>query len=234
MIFRRNGYDVCVFQPGSAVSTGWRFSHPLDVGPIGSIDGQVSYYHVDFSNRLLTVSSSPQITSLTGAASLLENVGGVTTNGADLEFTLHFAHHFSLYDAVSYNHSVYDNDYRSGTATVATAGKNVVAVPDWMNKFIFAYSNDGFFAQLTGDYIGRRYATYLNDLSVAPMALFSFSSGYTSRALPVLKEGSIQFNITNLTGTRAWDTILATNAAKQFTAYPLAPRQFFVTLTGRF
>ncbi|WP_220790127.1 TonB-dependent receptor [Gluconacetobacter tumulisoli] len=228
--FRREGKP----ETSWTYETGWRFNHPLAFGPIQAIDGQISYYHVDFSNRLLTVSSSPQITSLTGAASLLENVGGVTTNGADMEFTLRFGRHFSLYDAVSYNHSVYDNNYMSGSTSVATAGKNVVAVPDWMNKFIFAYNNNGFFAQLTGDYIGKRYATYLNDLSVPPMALFSFSSGYTSHALPVLKESSIQFNITNLTNTRGADTILATNASKQYTAYPVAPRQFFVTLTGRF
>ncbi|GBQ91220.1 TonB-dependent receptor [Gluconacetobacter johannae DSM 13595] len=213
---------------------GWRFNHPLAAGPLVGIDGQLSYYHVDFSNRLLTVSSSPQITSLTGAASLLENVGGVTTNGADAEFTLHFTHHLSLYDAVSYNKSTYDNNYLSGTAVVATAGKNVVAVPDWMNKFIFAYTDHNLFAQITGDYIGRRYATYLNDLSVSPMVLFGFNGGYTFHHLPVLREGSIQFNVTNLTNTRNWSTILATNASKQFTAYPVAPRQFFVTLTGRF
>ncbi|WP_336761635.1 TonB-dependent receptor domain-containing protein [Asaia sp. VD9] len=228
--FRRTGHP----ETSWTYETGWRFNHPLTRSPALSIDGQLSYYHVDFSNRLLTVSSSPQITSLTGAASLLENVGGVTTNGADAEFTLHLPWHLSLYDAASYNRSTYDNNYQSGSAVVATAGKYVVAVPEWMNKFIFAYSHDGFYAQLTGDYIGRRYATYLNDLSVTPMTLFGFSSGYTLHHLPVLRDASVQFTITNLTNTRNWSTILATNASKQFTAYPQAPRQFFLTFTGHF
>nr|WP_294915053.1 TonB-dependent receptor [uncultured Neokomagataea sp.] len=228
--FRKNGHP----ETSWTYEAGWRFNHRLSEAPLVSIDGQVSYYHVDFSNRLLTVSSSPQITSLTGAAALLANVGGVTTNGADAEFTLHLPWHLSLYDAASYNRSTYDNNYQSGSALVQTAGKNVVAVPDWMNKFIFAYNHDGAFAQITGNYIGRRYATYLNDLSVTPMTLFGFSGGYTFQKLPVLKDASVQFNVTNLTNTRNWSTILATNASKQFTAYPTAPREFFVTLSGHF
>ncbi len=42
------------------------------------------------------------------------------------------------------------------------------ATPDWLEKFIVSTNFGPFEAQFTGDYVGRRYATYLNDLSIKP------------------------------------------------------------------
>ncbi|MGQ8781753.1 hypothetical protein ACUTF4_24845, partial [Escherichia coli] len=75
----------------------------LSLGPITAFEGQASYYHVDFSDRLLQISPTPIISSLVGGAAILANVGGVKTDGVDVAGTLHFGPHFSFYDAVSYN-----------------------------------------------------------------------------------------------------------------------------------
>jgi iron complex outermembrane receptor protein len=43
---------------------GLRSHHDLDLGVLTGFDLQTSYYHVDFSNRLLQISSTPVIGSL--------------------------------------------------------------------------------------------------------------------------------------------------------------------------
>lgn len=53
----------------------------------------------------------------------LMNVGGVTTNGADLAATLHFGEHLNFYNGMSYNSSKYDSDY-----SVTNADKSVTPV----------------------------------------------------------------------------------------------------------
>lgn len=82
---------------------GARTQRELDLGPISSIAGQINYYHVDFSNRLLNVATYSFINP---NPAILVNVGGVSTNGADLAATLHFGDHLQFYNGVSYNKSI--------------------------------------------------------------------------------------------------------------------------------
>jgi iron complex outermembrane receptor protein len=99
----------------------------------------------------------------------------VTTNGVDVAAPLNFGPNFHIYDAVSYNKSTYVSDYQSGTTVVnavttsvtpVTGGKWVPPTPDWLNKTISSVNFGAFEGQFIGDYIGRCYVTYLNDLSV--------------------------------------------------------------------
>ena len=62
-------------------------SATVDLGVITGIEGQASYYHVDFSNRLLNIAPYNFINP---APAILVNVGGVTTNGVDMAGTLNF------------------------------------------------------------------------------------------------------------------------------------------------
>src|SRR6202012_1830038 len=97
----------------------------LDSSFVTAIEGQIGYYHVDFSNRLLQISSTPVILSLVSGSSILANVGSVKTDGVDAAVTLHFGEHFSIYDTLSYNRSKYEDNYTQGAtnAVVPTAGK---------------------------------------------------------------------------------------------------------------
>ena len=123
------------FKQNTQPETSWTYevglrSHrAVSFGPLSGVEGQVNYYHVDFSNRLLQISPTPVITSIVGGVPLIENVGSVTTDGVDLAGTLHFGPHLSFYDAVSYNKSQYDDNYVNGTATVMTAARTSRPVP---------------------------------------------------------------------------------------------------------
>ena len=199
---------------------GARTHRILDSGTlVTALDGQVSVYHVDFSNRLLNIAP---FNFINPAPAILANVGGVTTNGIDLAATLEFGPHWRLYNAVSYNKSTYNSDYFSGTTvvngvstpvTVATGGKWVPLTPDWLNKTILSTRWGGFEAQLTGDYIGRRYVTYLNDLSVKSTFMWGLEASYRFDLQPgsPLKGLRISANITNLNDIKGVSTAVVTS-----------------------
>jgi iron complex outermembrane receptor protein len=218
---------------------GARTNRQLDGGILSSIDGQISLYHVDFSNRLLNVAPYNFINP---APAILVNVGGVTTNGIDIAGTLNFGEHFHVYDAISYNKSTYDNNYNSGVGpggvaiVVPTAGKWVPDTPDWLEKFIVSANDGPAEVQLNGDYVGRRYATYTNDLSVPATFLIGLEASYE---LPVkdggrVRSAKISANLTNLLNAKGISTLVVTSASGGYQAYPIAPRMGFVTLQATF
>jgi hypothetical protein len=215
---------------------GLREHRDLVLGPISGVEAQVNYYHVDFSNRLLQISSTPVILSLVSGPSILANVGNVTTDGFDLAATVHFGPHFAIYDAWSYNHSVYDDDYTSGTSLVPTAGKLVPGDPEWMNKFVVSANYGPFEGQLIGDYVGLRYATYTNDLSVPSYFMTNLEVSYR---IPVpanhYVEGTrVSVNVTNLADIRGASAVVVGAASGTYNYYPIPPRMVFVTLSANF
>ncbi len=215
---------------------GLRSHHGFNFGPLTGVDGQVNYYHVDFSNRLLQISPTAVITSIVGGVPIINNVGSVTTDGADLAGTLHFGPHYSFYESLSYNRSVYDDDYVSGTATVDTAGKSVPASPNWLNKFIASVTYGPFEGQLFGDYVGKRYATYTNDLSVPSYFELSLEASYKV-PLPErygLRDPLIRVNVTNLNNEKGTSTVVVGAASGTYNTYPLAPIMVFLTLSAGF
>jgi hypothetical protein len=223
---------------------GARTQRPVDFGPLTAIDGQANVYHVDFYNRLLNIAPYNFINP---APAIDVNVGGVTTNGVDVAATLHFGPHFQIYDALSYNKSTYNSNYDSGTtvvggvtvpAVVRTAGKWVPETPDWLNKFIVSTQFGPFEAQLNGDYVGRRYATYTNDLYVKPTFLMGLEASYQFTVPTGLwvQTAKLSANVTNLADTKGVSTLVVAGAtaASGYQAYPIAPRMWFVTLEASF
>lgn len=221
---------------------GARGKEDIDDAILTSVEGQASVYHVNFSNRLLNIAP---FNFINPGPAILANVGGVTTNGVDVAGTLNFGPHFHLYDAVSYNKSTYDSGYQSGTTvvngvtqpvTVATGGKWVPLTPDWLNKTIASLNIGPFEAQLSGDYVGRRYVTYLNDLQVKSYFMMGLEASYTfdTPLISGLKGAKISANITNLNGIKGVSTAVVTSNSGGYQAFPIPPRMGFVTLSAQF
>jgi iron complex outermembrane receptor protein len=215
---------------------GLRTHREFDLGLFTGFEGQVNYYHVDFSNRLLQISPTPVILSLVSGPSILANVGSVTTNGVDVAATLHFGSHFAFYDAFSYMKSVYQDDYTTGTTVVPTAGKEVPGDPSWMNKFVASVTFGDFEGQVIGDYVGQRYATYTNDLFVPGYFLTSLEVSYKLPvpANPYVEGARLSLNVTNLGDIKGASTLVVGAASGTYNTYPIPPRQFFVTLSAKF
>jgi iron complex outermembrane receptor protein len=215
---------------------GLRANHPLDAGPVTQLDGQITVYHVDFSNRLLQISPTPVILAIIGGNPVLVNVGSVRTDGIDLAGTLHFGKKTSFYNALSYNRSVYANDYNNGAAVVPTSGKIVPGAPEWMNKFVATTTAGGIEFQLIGDYVGKRFATYTNDLSVPSYFLTSLSAG---APLPLLdgawlKNARWRLNVSNLANKQGPLNVVVGAASGAYNTFPIAPRQAFLTVMANF
>jgi len=221
---------------------GIRSHHDLDLGPLTGLDGQINYYHVDFHNRLFNVAP---FNLFNPPPSVLVNVGSVTTDGVDVAATLLFGEHFQFYDAISYNSSAYSSNYTQGATAggvpvvVPIAGKQVPITPDWMNKFIASTNWGPFEAQLNGDYVGRRYATYLNDIAIPGQLQLGLEASYTFDSLGdvglgEIKNFRISGNILNLTDKKGVADIgvPGSPASGGYTYYPLPPRMFFVTVSA--
>lgn len=216
---------------------GIRTQHDLDWGILTGIEGQANYYHVDFHNRLFNVAP---FNLFNPPPSVLVNVGSVTTDGVDVAATLHFGDHFQFYNGISYNSSAYSSNYTQGATAggvpvvVPIAGKQVPITPDWLEKFIASTTWGAFEAQVSGDYVGRRYATYLNDLAIGGQFQLGLEAGYTfdDIGFDEIKKFKISGNITNLTDTKGISTIgvPGSPASGGYTGYPLPPRMFFVTV----
>ncbi|WGG51773.1 TonB-dependent receptor domain-containing protein [Rugamonas sp. DEMB1] len=215
---------------------GLRSNHQVDLGPISAIDGQVNVYHVDFKDRLLQISPTPVLLSIIGGNPVLANVGSVKTDGIDLSGTLHFGRMFSFYDALSYNRSTYSDNYSNGASVVPTAGKDVPGSPEWMNKFVATLNVADTEFQLIGDYVGKRYATYTNDLGVPSYFLLSLG---VSGKLPfmnggVIKNARYRVNVSNLMNREGSLNVVVGAADKTYNTFPIAPRQGFLTVTADF
>ena len=224
-------------------------------GGIG-LEGQVNYYHVVFIDRLLAISTNPggiAGSGITGGTSILVNVGNVHTDGVDAAFTLHLGRTFSLYNAASYNLSTYKSDYSStasgiGAATntciggfvvtggvVPTCGKQLPGVPKWLNKTVATLNIGPFDAQVIGDFVGKRFATFTNDASVSSYYLTSLriAAHIPEGTLP-LRKAEIAFNVTNLTQEKGASTLSIGSATNNYSVYPIAPRQWFLTLSAAY
>lgn len=222
-----------------------------------SLDAQINYYHVDFSNRLLAISTNPGGIAggaIAGGTSILVNVGDVQTNGVDAAFTLRFGRTFSFYNAASYNSTKYKNDYTSTAiagigavsptciggflvtgGVVPTCGKQLPGSPKWMNKSVATLTIDPFDVQLIGDYVGRRFATFSNDTSVNSYFLTSLRVAAKIPAdIVKLRDLEVALNVTNLGNIKGVSTLSIGSATNNFSGYPIPPRQWFLTLSGAF
>jgi hypothetical protein len=225
-------------------------------GLISGFEAQLNYYHVVFNDRQLGIPTNPGGIAggaITGGTSVLVNVGNVHTDGVDAAFTVRVGRVFSLYNAISYNSSTYKSDYAStasgiGAATgsciggftvtggvVPTCGKQVPGSPKWMNKTVATLVVGPFDAQLIGDYVGKRFATFTNDTAVPSYFLTSLRiAAHLPNAVGPLHKAEISLNVTNLTDIKGWSSVSIGSATNSYSAYPIPPRQWFLTFSAGF
>lgn len=104
-------------------------------------------------------------------------------------------------------------------------------VQNRLNKFILSTNWDSFEAQVNGDFIGRRYATYTNDIKVGSSFLTGLEASYTfDDGLDVVNKLKLSGNITNLANIRGVSAITVTSPSGGFQGFPIPPRMFFVTI----
>jgi len=205
------------------------------------VQAEASYFHVNFSNRLLALQQGPGIA---GNASVLVNVAGVTTNGVDAAATVQLGSGFSLYNGITYNRSTYDdnvNAYSGSTpVTYYYKGKLAVDTPEFMWKTELGYRYKEFFSHINADYMSTRYYSYDNTGSVDGRFLSNFAAGYKKSEVGPLQDVKIQLSIYNLFDEKYYSSI-GTNGFVSSDAGGLvdtlqvgSPRTWVGSLSARF
>ncbi|NHO33771.1 TonB-dependent receptor [Acetobacter sp. LMG 1636] len=194
----------------------------------------VSLYRVNFSNRLQLISSGSGINPITA----VQNVGGVTTNGAEVSMTAHPVQGLTLYNSFSYAHSTYDQNVVTSSGPEPTRGKLVPNYPTMMYKGSIAYDWRHLNVHLDGNYLSSRELTYTNDLHVPGYFQANFGGRYNFGSYSFMKNFTVSFNIYNLFNKTyvATTSELGNNFTNTGYNYFLmgAPRQFFGTVSADF
>ena len=104
-----------------------------------------------------------------------------------------------------------------------------------MNKTVVTFAVGPFETQLIGDYVGRRFSTFTNDASVKSYFLTSLrvAARLPENIVP-LRKVELALNITNLTDKKGVSTLSIGSATNSYSAYPIAPRQWFLTLSAAY
>lgn len=216
-------------ETSQTVETGWRTAGE-------GWEGATSVYMVRFKDRQLAVTAG---SGIQGNPTILANVGDVISRGVEASLSMRLAKRFGWYNSLSLQRATYQSDVVSGGATVATGGKRVVDTPDLMFKSALTYDDGALSGSLGLDYMSKRYYTYLNDGSVSGRTLLNVTGGYRWPGALGVSEVGLTAGITNLANTKYISTIGSNGFVNSdptgtfATLLPGAPRQFFVTLTGK-
>jgi iron complex outermembrane recepter protein len=175
---------------------------------------QASFFHVNFSNRLLAFA---QGAGIAGNASILSNAGGVTTNGIDGSVSFHITPEITFYNAATWNKSTYDSNvtkadgsclYTDGTgACLSIKDKITVDTPEALYKTSLDWRKSGGFLHFGGEYMSKRYFTYTDDGSVGGRFLGDIGAGYERTEWGVFKDFKAQFNVYNLLDRQYYSTV---------------------------
>jgi iron complex outermembrane receptor protein len=207
-----------------------------------SVQGSVAAYMTDFRDRLMNAATCQGIV---GCASTFVNVGKVQSKGVEAALIWSVAQNWNWFNSVTLNDSKYQSDYLNADSknvvyTVHTNGKTVVDAPKLMFSTDIGYEKNGWYGSLNGKYTGERYYTYLNDNKVDAYFVMNASAGYREKNVAGLKEASIQLAVTNLMDKKYFSTIGSNGFVESdpkgayATMLEGAPRQVFLTLSGKF
>lgn len=178
------------------------------------VAAQASYFHVNFHNRLI---ASAQGAGIAGNASILSNVGGVTTNGIDSSVSIHITPELTVYNGATWNKSTLDDNALNSSGAcvyndsdgncINIKGKIAVDTPKGLYKTSLDYKKYGLFGHIGADYMSTRYFTYSNDGSVGGRFLTEFGAGYSRESLGAFKDFKAQFNISNVLNSQYYASI---------------------------
>ena len=175
---------------------------------------QASYFHVNFSDRLLAFA---QGAGIAGNASILSNAGGATTNGIDGSVSFKITPQITLYNGATWNKSTFDDNVTKADGSclytdtdgncLSIKGKIMVDTPKALYKTSLDYNKSGLFGHIGADYLSTRYFTYTNDGSVDGRFLAEISAGYQRSELGAFKNLKAQLNVTNLLDEKYYGAI---------------------------
>jgi len=171
------------------------------------IIGSVSFFNYNFTNRQISLNyynNGAQYSSTV-------NAGGQTTQGVDAQIsTRPIWFHLRPYATFEYLHTSIDNNIRTtgtlGSQTVTdylpTKGKQAVRAPKEQAGLGLDYDDGSFWATADVKYVGKQYASFMNDNSIPQYITNDVAMGYRFKSFGYFKAPQIQLNMSNLTGAK--------------------------------
>ncbi|MEK6541141.1 MAG: TonB-dependent receptor [Pseudomonadota bacterium] len=190
-------------------------------------NGSVAAYYVDFSNRLLGLTTGAGII---GNPAVLQNVGSVRSYGFEAAGEVRFGGGLSAYLSYAYNNATYRDDVRNAANVLvaATRGKTVVDSPEHIFRGELAYDAGSMFGRIGANYMSERFFNYENDRSVGSRWVVDATIGYR-----LTDQIEVQVNATNLLDEAYVGTIGSNGFGSRGDNQTLlagAPRQIFGTI----
>ncbi|MDR6116077.1 MULTISPECIES: TonB-dependent receptor domain-containing protein [unclassified Sphingomonas] len=141
------------------------------IGP--SLSASVTGFHYKFRNRQLA-------TVVDNGGALVNstlNAGGQTSYGVDAEIDYRPARGVSVYVSGEYLRARIDDDLPVGGDYLPTQGKRAVSSPTLQFGAGGTYDDGHLFGSIAGKYVGRQYATFMNDESIPGYATLDLAIG---------------------------------------------------------
>ncbi|GGE96817.1 TonB-dependent receptor [Sphingomonas prati] len=163
------------------------------IGP--SLSASVTGFHYKFRNRQLAT-----VVDVDGAqVNSTLNAGGQTSYGIDAEIDYRPARGVSVYVSGEYLRARIDDDLPVGGDFLPTRGKHAVSSPTVQIGGGGTYDDGFLFGSVAGKYVGRQYATFVNDESIKGYATLDLSVGVHLADRLDGKRTDLRINAINLT-----------------------------------
>ncbi len=141
------------------------------IGP--NLSGSITGFHYNFRNRQLAtvvVAGGAQVNSTL-------NAGGQTSYGVDAEIDYRPARGVSVYLSGEVLRAQIDDDLPVGADDLPTRGKRAVSSPVLQVGGGGTYDDGRLFGSIAAKYVGRQYATFMNDESIKGYATLDVAVG---------------------------------------------------------
>lgn len=172
------------------------------------IIGSVSFFNYNLSNRQQSLNYYLGGTANGASYSQTVNAGGQTTRGVDVQLgTRPIWHHLRPYVTFEYLHSTIDNNIAATTTSgtsdfLRTKGKTAIRSPHEMAGIGIDYDDGSFWFSGQIKYVGKQYATFMNDNAIPQYITNNIGMGYRFHNVGFMKSPQIQLNMQNLTGAK--------------------------------
>ncbi|MCW1430645.1 TonB-dependent receptor [Novosphingobium sp. JCM 18896] len=197
---------VLVGQGAGALKNEYSVSQEIGYRYIGpSLSYSVTGFHYRFRNR--------QVATVVNSGGALVNstinAGSQTSYGLDGEIDWRPARGMSLYLSGEYLHTRLNDDLPVEGDLLPTRGKRAVSAPRFQFGFGTTYDRGRLFGSTALKYVGRQYATFMNDESIKGYATLDLSIGLHLAGLVDDKPLDLRLNAINVTNPKVLSGVYA-------------------------
>jgi len=201
-----------VAQGTDALKNEYSVSQELGYRYIGpNLSFSLTGFHYHFRNR--------QVATVVNSGGALVNstinAGSQTSYGLDGEIDYRPAKGVSIYASGEYLHTRLNDDLAMGGDFLPTKGKRAVSSPRFQFAVGSTYDDGRLFGSTALKYVGRQYATFMNDEGIKGYATLDLAIGLHLAGLIDAQRMDVRLNAINVTNPRVLSGVQAISSNAQ-------------------